>query len=389
MRIGWKISPQEKRDLRGWILDVPSGVLDLYWKGKILESIRKAAKKAPKNVRVDIHPAKKPPKELRLNSDRIVRKWGLSAGGPVHRVTPLHDGSGLEVGLIASPTPAASQEVSNDPWVAKTEVEEKPSLYSGRWGGESPFEGGIEINGCSAAFGGVKVDANGSIADKPVTAAHCFLGPAGGAVYTGNANTGRVYVGRVEEINRTLDSVIIAIDPASSYAWRMWDGGVRDGTEYTKPVAGTAAPRSGAYVCTSGAWSGVHCDIKITKTGTTLDWGTHVSTRVAIADQIHGQIAAGSGDSGGPVFMLTSNFSQVLATGVVIGGDTHRSTSCTYLSTRCSSRLYFTDFRAVKEYWKLYTYLDHPIDDLNIANQALWATSGGGSPGGGLLLIFL
>jgi hypothetical protein len=330
-----------KGGLAGISLDVPAGVVNLYWKGKVPKVVQVAAEKAPEDTRVKIHRANHAAEELRANAKRILEKWGLSSGGPVHRITPLPDGSGLEAGLVSSPA-TSKQPVVSDPWVVRTTTEEVPALYDGRWGGDSPFEGGIGIGGCSVSFSG-----NRYWSPRLVTAAHCFDN-VGDPVYTGNLR-----VGHVEEIDRRLDSAVISVDAPSTVYPAIWDGGVKDGTEYTKPVVGAQAPRVGALVCTSGAYSGAHCDIKIKNTGTTLDWGTHKSYSVSIADQLDGHIAAGSGDSGGPVFMLTGDYSATLATGVIIGGDAQRSVPCTYYSKQCSSRLFFTDFTKVKSRWGL------------------------------------
>ncbi|MFC4534149.1 hypothetical protein [Sphaerisporangium dianthi] len=331
-------------------LDVPGGIVHLYWKGAAPDATSAVAAKAPRGVRVRIHSAAHSAAELRERAEEIIRSRGLSAGGDVHRVTPLADGSGLELGVTT--TGPAAGKASADPLVVSTEAEQPPTPYDGRWGGASPFEGGIQINGCSASFGGLTSPAGPDwvYPAKLITAAHCFS--VGDEVRTGSTWTsGPVVIGHVEAVNPALDSALIAVDPGKFVTGWMWDGGVLDGSEFTKPVVGTSAARNGSLVCASGASSGVHCDIKITKTGSTLDWGDHVSRAVSIGDQMQGQLAAGSGDSGGPVFTLTDNFESVLAAGVIIGGDDRRPATCTYLSSRCSTRLFFTDFRTVRSYW--------------------------------------
>ncbi|MGJ6968448.1 hypothetical protein ACSDR0_41730 [Streptosporangium sp. G11] len=330
----------------GVALDVPAGVVHLYWKGTAPRAVEVATAKAPAGVRVEVHPAAHSAEELRERADAIIRKHGLSTGGDVHRVTPLEDGSGLELGVVRTPGTPVTRAAA-EPLVTRTEVEEPVAPYDGRRGGGSPFEGGIRINGCSAAFTAVALPEGpgGPETEKLLGAAHC-VDYVGQLVYTGN-----VLVGHVEAVNPELDTSLIAVAPGTSITGWMWDGGVGDGSEFTKPVQGTSAPRKGTLVCTSGAASGVHCDIKISKTGSTLDWGTHVSRAVSIGDQLQGELAAGDGDSGGPVFTLESNFSSVLAAGVIIGGDPKRPATCTYLSTECSTRVFFTDFRAVQSHW--------------------------------------
>lgn len=338
----------------GVVLDVPGGVVHLYWKGTAPKATGVAAAKAPRGIRVRVHPAAYSAGELQRRADEIIRTRGLGAGGDVHRVTPLADGSGLELGVTKTAGTAA-RTAPADPLVVRTEAEAAPTPYNNRWGGNSPFEGGIQLNGCSAAFATLQAPmaGDGHFPAKLVTAAHCFSA-VGDEVRTGNSATGGpIVIGHVEAIYPQLDSAIIAVDSGKYVTGWMWDGGVEDGSEYTKPVVGTSAARTGSLVCTSGAWSGVHCDIKITKTGSTLDWGTHVSRAVSIGDQLQGRLASGNGDSGGPVFTLTDDFSSVLAAGVIIGGDDGRSATCTFRSGRCSSRLFFTDFRTVRSFWGL------------------------------------
>jgi hypothetical protein len=298
-----------------------------------------------------VHPAKHTAAELRERAEEIIRPRGLSAGGDVHRVTPLTDGSGLELGVTGKTE--ATGKAAADPLVVSTEVE-SVAPYDGRWGGASPFEGGIQMNSCSTSFGGLMSPAGPDYVypAKLISAAHCYS--VGDQVTTGNSSMGTVVIGHVEAVNPELDTALIAVDSGKFVTGWMWDGGVLDGSEYTKPVVGTSMARKGSLVCTSGAWSGVHCDIKITKTDSTLDWGTHVSRAVSIGDQLQGEAAAGGGDSGGPVFTLTGDFSSVLAAGVIIGGDDRRPvTPCPGRSNRCSTRVFFTDFRTVRSYWGL------------------------------------
>ncbi|MFC6082794.1 chymotrypsin family serine protease [Sphaerisporangium aureirubrum] len=330
-------------------LDVPGGVVHLYAKGGAPKGVGTLAAKAPGGIRVQVHPAEYSAAELRERAEEIIRTRGLSAGGDVHRVTPMADGSGLELGVTSQ---AGMAKVAGERMVVGAEVE-SVTPYDGRWGGNSPFEGGIQINACSASFGGLMSPAREDwvYPAKLITAAHCFS--VGDEVRTGNSTTGTVVIGHVEAVNPQLDTALIAVDPGKFVTGWMWDGGVQDGSEFGKPVVGTSQARKGSLVCASGAWSGVHCDIKITKTDSTLDWGTHTSRAVSIGDQLQGQLAAGGGDSGGPVFTLTGDFSSVLAAGVIIGGDSKKPATCTYVSSRCSTRLFFTDFRTVRSYWGL------------------------------------
>ncbi|MFD6415167.1 hypothetical protein [Streptomyces sp. NPDC060194] len=336
----------------GITLDVPGGFVDLYWKGAPPGAVAREAAKPRSGFRIRTHRAAHSAAELERHGRSVLRTRGLGVGGNVHRVTPLPDGTGIELGVVTGPTTRTTALPTADPMVVRTETEAAPTPYANRWGGDAPWEGGIQINSCSTAFPGYALEGDGTITRKLISAAHCFR--PGDQVRTSVPGGAAQVIGTVQAVDDGLDTALIAVENGD-VTNRMWDGGVEDGTEYTKTVAGTSAPRSGALVCSSGAFSGVHCDIKISKTNSTLDWGTHVSRGVSTGDQLQGRLAAGSGDSGGPVFTLTADGSQVLAAGVVIGGVASRPADCTYRSTRCSSRLHFTDFRTVKARWGLYT----------------------------------
>ncbi|MFJ2745685.1 S1 family peptidase [Streptomyces sp. NPDC087440] len=336
----------------GITLDVPGGFVDLYWKGTPPAAVAREAGKRHAGFRVRTHPAKHSAAELDQHARSVLRTHGVGVGGSVHRVTPLPDGTGIEVGVVAGQGKRTAVPQPADPLVVRTETEAMPTPYASRWGGDAPWEAGIQINSCSVAFPGYAREDDGRITRKLISAAHCFR--PGDQVRTNVPGGPSQVIGTVQAVDDGLDTALIAVDNGD-VTNRMWDGGVEDGTEYTKVIAGTSAPRNGSLVCTSGAFSGVHCDIKITKTNSTLDWGTHTSRGVSTGDQLQKLLASGSGDSGGPVFTLTGDGSQVLAAGVIIGGDPARPASCTYRSTRCSTRLLFTDFRTVKARWGLYT----------------------------------
>ena len=100
-------------------------------------------------------------------------------------------------------------------------------------------------------------------------------------------------------------------------------------------------------MCTSGAFSGVRCDIKVESTWAFFyDFmGNKFGTMVK-ATHVAGLAASGDGDSGGPVFALNAQ-SNVLAAGIITGGE--GSAPCTGViydsrsgTRKCSPTVYYT-----------------------------------------------
>jgi len=176
-----------------------------------------------------------------------------------------------------------------------------------------------------------------------LTAEHCG---GAGAIYR---DGGGDLMGPAERVDRSIDAVSIR----TSASPRIYDGGALPGTEFSKPVVALGRNWPGEWICTSGAASGVHCDIRIVATETTLDWGNHTSYRVAIAEQVSMLAAAGDGDSGGPVFTLTADSSGVIGLGLINGGGlqaSHGASCPAGRSSICSWRVYYTDLEAIV-YW--------------------------------------
>jgi hypothetical protein len=99
-----------------------------------------------------------------------------------------------------------------------------------------------------------------------------------------------------------------------------YDGGVSEANDFSKNVVGVGGNLTGASVCTSGSWTGVHCSIQTQ--GIEVVWvpanNSYVS--VWVGHQTAGGTAAGEGDSGGPVFSLGGYPYTVIAKGEISQG---------------------------------------------------------------------
>ncbi len=129
----------------------------------------------------------------------------------------------------------------------------------------------------------------------------------------------------------------------------MFTGGPL-GTTY-RSVYGFADVGLGSYVCTSGANTGEHCDIKVT---TMMHWfsdGFGSSFPTIQGTRQSPGVAAGSGDSGGPVYVNLDGTSsgRLGASGMIQGGGAI-NVACgatTTSSAQCSTVVYFSSTRTI------------------------------------------
>jgi hypothetical protein len=113
---------------------------------------------------------------------------------------------------------------------------------------------------------------------------------------------------------RSLDVAYIR-PPSGSVQGVTYDGGVAESHDFSKRVVGVAGNYDGNWVCTSGAWTGVHCSIQTQYSGSF--WIQEDASYVPewVGHQTQGGTADGTGDSGGPVFTLGSQPLTVVAVG--------------------------------------------------------------------------
>jgi hypothetical protein len=341
---------QDSAGFGGLELDVSSREIRIYLTGETPRSLTEMMRHlSQQDITVRVLSAQYTREELREQADALFDNRGEYPG--LHRVSVNPDGSGLEVGV--TPSEARAFRSASVPVPVFVEAEERFELYACRTGASrcrvadvAPYWGGASVSafnggGCSTAFAVIKPSLlDPSLWERMMlTAAHC--GGGVGVNYFG----GKGLMGRGALWDRRLDSAAIA----TSSAPRIYDGGVNDASEYSKPVTAQGVNRKGVYVCTSGASSGVHCDIRIKSTENSVDWGDYDSKDVVFADQVDKLAAAGDGDSGGPVFTLSADPSKVVAMGVIIGGGKQSQfpAPCTYKSSKCSSRLLYTDLIAI------------------------------------------
>lgn len=136
---------------------------------------------------------------------------------------------------------------------------------------------------------------------------------------------------------------------------RTWDG-TWNQAGFTKPVKNSTNVGIGAYVCTSGGNSGVHCNIKVTAMGYGFDDGYGMGSNIVGQQQTTatGVIAAIRGDSGGPV-MIPRSDGGVDAVGMIQGTPYDRNmvgqVMCgsvhDWSGAICSKTVYFTSITTI------------------------------------------
>lgn len=175
-----------------------------------------------------------------------------------------------------------------------------------RFNDSAPYYAGARTTGCTTGF------ALNSLGESRLAyAAHCATGTVrdgGGDVIgtTGGQNVGR-------------DIMFIR----ASSAARTFDGGLN--STFTKAVQSGATSQPGHWLCTSGSFSGVRCNIRVTL----VNQSFFGAFPLVVAEQQAHAAAGGNGDSGGPVFSLPSpDNGKVIAKGIISRGDPNTIVSC-------------------------------------------------------------
>ncbi|MFL6141471.1 MAG: hypothetical protein ACJ72N_06315 [Labedaea sp.] len=324
------------------VVEPERGRLRLYWKGAVPSPVRAVLAK-DSGVTVLIEPAAYSEAELLSEIDRMVASQPAGRALPANQITgvgPRPDSSGLRVFVNGSAS--AGRELSA---VAAATV---PTTVEGgvlprtvsRADDSSPYFGGARWSGsslsCSTGFAVTQ-----GTTTKVLSAAHCTAD--GSFAFDGGGDP----MGTVTKPTvPARDSLLIDARAAGI----IFNG--FGATETINFVAGQLGNNFGDLVCTSGAFSGTRCNIRIvgpnvSQTFVQADGTTVFFNRLVMADQQSGLNAAGNGDSGGPVFSYGADPTTVFARGTVTGADTPTSpVTCTGVpasSTRsCSSRVWYT-----------------------------------------------
>ncbi|MFD0519691.1 chymotrypsin family serine protease [Paractinoplanes durhamensis] len=147
--------------------------------------------------------------------------------------------------------------------------------------------------------------------------------------------------GDVHTVDAGTGNRVLAGD---GYYW-VFDGAWDNASGYHLTVNGLADVSEGSSVCSSGANSGVHCDLIVENTMVTFNdgFGTFSSIRV----HARSGIAGARGDSGGPILIPSSDGVSAAAVGMLQGSQEPQLTDCgpMRIAATCSEWIEFTSER--------------------------------------------
>lgn len=308
----------------GIVVSPENRKLRVYWKGRPPSSVREVIDAQRHDVAIDVLSARFSKKELTAAANRVLHQPGVTeasadpeGAGLVVSAERGHRPSDPTVPIVRLETAAPTPLSRNDDWA--------PYWGGARWGANWTGQG------CSTGFaiwvGGYT---------KMLSAGHC--GANGQTAYDGGGQV----MGSISGDNNSYDTLYIN----ASSAGRIYDGGVGSG-EFSKPVAYASRSYVGDWLCTSGSYSGAVCNIRVTATNLTINIGYYVYGIVR-AEQVNHTNAAGNGDSGGPVFSLSSDPNRVVAKGTITAGDPSSApATCTGVPAgpgrSCTWRMYYAD----------------------------------------------
>ncbi|MBN6051763.1 trypsin-like serine protease, partial [Nonomuraea sp. RK-328] len=304
----------------------------VWWKDKVPGPVQAAIRRARKGgATVEVRPAAYSQRELAQAADRLWAASGAEHGGRVHAVKMALDGSGLTAAVKEQDAAVAGQALPKVDVPVEVVAQEPMKLTRSRCDDDVPWYGGLAIRnntfgaggGCGGnaglrhhCTGGYAVHLN--LVRYLLTAGHCG---APGDVFSDGAGQ---RIGTAESENVGHDLLLIRVEGVVSVndatGW-IWDGqpGVSD---FVKPVAGWGWTYKGQSLCVSGATSGATCghvvDGKYTKIcGEEIYGHKECYDDLISAKRPNGSTAGG--DSGGPVFDLTGDYSMVRAMGTHTG----------------------------------------------------------------------
>lgn len=227
---------------------------------------------------------------------------------------------------VVSARPAVSSPAHASPaGVAASDVQvaitPEPELFATatRSADYAPFNAGSMMRGhfgdvhCTSGFG---IVLNG--VSRITTAHHCADTP-----YTSWNLPNNSYGSVLKTVPGAGGEVL-----TGSASALMFDGAWNNSVGYVKTTKGFFDLSMGDGVCTSGASTGVHCFIKVTSLWISFSDGFSVFWTIRGIQQQSGAIAAGDGDSGGPVLVPYTGGSTVGAAGMIQGSEGTKTFNC-------------------------------------------------------------
>jgi hypothetical protein len=318
------------------------GRVRLHWAGEPSDSVRRLVAEVERDAPVEVLAARHSLRDLLAAQAPIAAEPGVGA------VVPHVDGSGLTVqyrGSVAEALQLPSIRGSAVPVTIEPDQAVDPLGCTGRQDDCSPYWGGARYNlaggWCSTGFSLKFTSFFGtSPYYRMLSAGHC--GSNGTAVSDGGGDA----MGTVSGDADAVDLLLITPNAGVGLAGRVYVGPWNAGLASNKAVAGATASIVGGWVCTSGAATGEHCNVKITATNVLVNG---VKT-VQVKEQ-GGLTAAGKGDSGGPV-VATLFGGKVNAKGTISFGNDPVPCPAGSPSSACFKTVYYVDIISALAHYK-------------------------------------
>ncbi|MGC0313505.1 S1 family peptidase [Kitasatospora acidiphila] len=319
----------------------------LHWKGAVPASVAAVLAKLPAGISAEVVPAKYSKAELHAARDKLMPNGKQNdlaskvtpAATRITSIAPAVDGSGLDVtydedrgqgkfdardSLSSATRQDKTREVqATTEGITGVDTHVRYQLLSidasaTREADAAPWQGGAGLKTfagtiCSTGFAVTRK----SDGKKLVTTAyHC--GDKGNFYTWGGS---QAFVGTAMSENESATDDVTGLDPGNSPSGnRVYDGPWNATNGYSKPVSGWGSNNVGDQVCTSGANSGAHCGLSIRQTDISVT-GENGITRPDVDFAYSNGIAAGNGDSGGPVFTGSNGWTKDQARGVITALD--------------------------------------------------------------------
>jgi len=355
--------------LGGIKVDPDTKTISLAWKGKVPAAVKQIIKDAPADISINVTNAKFTRVKLWAAAQKVLTQTPKKLAKTGTKVTEARldpSGQGLMIGTSSVENPAmstaeAKSRIATDADVDVTFTNEAPKYTEAetRWTNAPAWSGGGAItrryvkdgqnwtSSCTIGFGAYP-DGNPS-ANGVITADHC--GDFAQATFK-NGNESRT-VGTTKIHSPAWDSVYIPTSGASGKA--IFSGGPNSSS--FRGVSASAANYVGEYVCSSGATSGQHCDLKITDDA----YYYRGMPYIRVETQTYNGDWAAHGDSGGPVWSTIAGSNNVVAKGIIstVDESSHHDDCAAYklpgvsTTTQCYSRGLFSPIRPTLSAMKL------------------------------------
>jgi hypothetical protein len=339
-----------RKQLAGIRLQVDDGAIEVFYKGNPSPDVASEIKQLrDQGIDVRLYGAEFSGAEMSAAADQM---WSQRDKYPglIYLAADV-DGSGVRMAVTDHTAvkgvdfPIPTDVVDDGQFHFASRVDDGAPLWAGA---EASFKrGGL----CTTGFPVYRSNVFGITDTGLLLAEHCAAGL--GPTTSQEVDNGRgMKLGDTEvpsagTENQKTDSLFMHTQSGA----HIYDGGTTGHGEFSKPVTSDSGNYLNAWVCSSGAMTGVACDIKTDIITLKMDVGGVEVDGVVLGHGMDGptQSVVGHGDSGAPVFTLDpANINNVWAVGMA--DVLQQSVPCPPFSvpTTCGHVLGWVDIRDIE-----------------------------------------